>query len=149
MSAYVVDDKTINNIVSSLDHARGNGSHTCPAPKNIFTHVINGEIVISTPEELGQRMRKLNEDAVKYRYPDSDDLPGPCDKDGKLKPYHYRFQPATTPIRLLKSIRCFLYQCSEGDFDTCDLFKALDKYSLRLAYHIVTNSKEYDDAPWD
>jgi len=148
MSAYVVDDKTINNIVSSLDHARANGSHTCPTPKNIFTHLVDGEIVILTPKELGQRMRDLNEDAVRYRYPDGI-LPGPCTKDGKLKPYHYQFMPATTPIRLLKSIRCFLYQCSEGDFDKCDLFKALDKYSLELAYHIVTNSKEYDDAPWN
>lgn len=53
--------------------------------------------------------------------------------------WHYRF---------LKSLRCYLYQCCEGDCYESKLYKALDQLSLELAYFIATNQPEYELADW-
>lgn len=57
-----------------------------------------------------------------------------------ITPWHYQF---------LKSLRCYLYQCCEGDCYESGLYKALDQLSLELAYFIATNQPGYELAKWD
>ena len=51
--------------------------------------------------------------------------------------------------QFLKSLRCYLYQCCEGDCYETKLYKALDQLSLELGYFIATNQPEYELAKWD
>jgi hypothetical protein len=90
--------------------------------------------------------------AVEDRYPDTVEnhqYPGEVDKDGNHVPYEYERVSPPSALELYKLIRCYLYQCSEGDIDKKPLFIALDTYCQSVAEHIVMNSPQYDALPWD
>jgi hypothetical protein len=141
VSAFVVDDQTINRVLSHLSAdeyralvtaAFGDGTLWRDRP---------------TDADLGAALRDLNVRAVLARYPDcsleADDLPGPS----PLLPYAY------APIlvgahQALKSLHCLLYQCSEGDVPETPLYQALDGLSNRWAHEIVSKLPEYDQAVW-
>lgn len=59
-------------------------------------------------------------------------------EDG-IQPWHYQ---------LLKSLQCYIYQCSEGNVPDTHIYKAIDKLITRLAMYIVCNQPEYDEAEW-
>jgi len=152
MSAYVVDNETINSILAGIDAslAHGDGLHRPEGPP-----------LVELPEELqertaalkkwGGRLRRMNEDAVLARYPDDsrESIPGPIDEAGKLLPYQYK--PCTAPpvISLVKAISCYLYECSEGNIASHALFQALETWERDLCEWIVKSSPEYEMAKWD
>lgn len=148
MSAFVCDDKTINRIVGGLRHALQHGDYNRPfcKPEN--------ELILVTDEnaaEFGRTLYLMNLNAVEQRYPDCignpNRLPGQIDESGNHQPYRYQF---ATPqrIQFLKSLSCYLYQCTEGDVDELPLYRALRQYQSALALHIVEGSKEYENAEW-
>ena len=51
--------------------------------------------------------------------------------------------------KALKTVTCFLYQCSEGDIPERVLYKRVELYRLTLQNKIIGELKEYDDAPWE
>ena len=59
-------------------------------------------------------------------------------EDG-IQPWHYQ---------LLKSLQCYIYQCSEGNVPDSPIYKAIDKLIDRLAMYIACNQKEYEEADW-
>ena len=140
MSAFVVENRTINTILAGVRHAAA-------APYIAYPHLgLNGHGAgISWDRDsliaLGARLRALNVAAVKARYSDStdDDLPD------------YTFRPVAPPSgpALLKALRCLLYQCSEGRVPDRAIFKALDEWSDQIATHIICQMPEYQAAPWD
>jgi hypothetical protein len=144
MSAYIVDDVTINRIVSGLNYAAHYGGWNSPLPKP------SEELAFDDAAIMGHVLRKMNEESVYQRYPDDnpDELPGPVDENGKNPPYKYDPIVPPSPIQLFKSLQCYLYQCDEGDTDKCKLYQALDQYLNEIAYHVMTNSKEYEAAAW-
>lgn len=148
MSAYIVDDKTINLIVAALKTANQNGGWNKPycSPKN-------EALQFESPAEFGRTLYGMNLNAVEQRYPDTvgnpDRLPGPCDEDGKHTPYKFQSVIPPQPVQFLKFLSCLMYQCSEGDVDELPLYKALREYESILALHIVQNSKAYDEAKWE
>ena len=143
MSAFVCNDKTINRIVANFKHF--NRSSALPyIPDEI------GEFVDFS--ELGLAMYKMNINAVEQRYPDCvgnpNNLPGQIDENGNHLPYHYRDEIPCSPIQFYKSLKCFLYQCSEGDVEELPLFKTLDKYLDNLAHYLVGCSENYKKSDW-
>jgi hypothetical protein len=54
------------------------------------------------------------------------------------------------PRRLaaMKLLRCWLYQCSEGEVPETALFKAFAELSNTLAQVVVSELAEYEAAPW-
>lgn len=53
-----------------------------------------------------------------------------------------------TDVRLYKSIRCFLYQCSEGDVPEKPLFKLMEQFSADVAGDIIWALPSWDELPW-
>ena len=56
-----------------------------------------------------------------------------------VQPWHYQ---------LLKSLQCYIYQCSEGNVPDSPIYKTIDKLTVKLAMFIACNQKEYKDAEW-
>ena len=139
MSAFMVEDKTINRVASTLYHDR----EAAWTRKRLFE-----EFGIPTDgdrdqcaAQLGQLMFILNIRGVNARYG--------SDQAQEFRPldyaYHYEM---TTKMQALKSLRCWLYQCNEGDTNKQDLYKIMDGYADALALSIISAMPEYDQADW-
>jgi hypothetical protein len=135
MSAYMVDDKTINRIVSYLyqeqdSHwTRGRLARECGVP------------MIAGGPELGALMFALNIQGVNARYGDGE--------ASNFRPLDYQYEyELCTKMQALKSLQCWRYQCSEGDVPETVLYKIMDDYSHRLAESIVDALPAYEKAEW-
>jgi hypothetical protein len=139
MSAYVVEDKTINRIVYYLQflHPSSNVRRELLTVANLDAE--DGDKL------LAGAMFMLNCNAVDQRYPGhAKSMPD------AFRPLDYGYSPLlSTQIQVFKSLRCWLYQCSEGNIpDTSDLYKVMEKVSGHMALEIVSNLPEYEAAEW-
>lgn len=124
MSAFVVDDRTINGVVTFL----ANTPSVASVFKSAEMRTIGFDITTAIGRSnLGDAMFRLNCIAVDQRYGD-----GQCKE---FRPMDYRFKPATvSAMQAYASLRCWLYQCSEGDVpETSALYKAMDAISDTLS----------------
>jgi hypothetical protein len=146
MSAFVVDPKTINRIMRLIrNQSREHWITTDEYCQKYFC--------ASDMPNLGQAMYDLNIKAVNQRYPDTvghlERCPGTIDPEtGALADYAYGFDDCGT-IQAIKSLECWLYQCSEGDIPNEYLFKAMEKMLNRCYASVVGNLPEYKAAKWD
>src|SRR4051812_1158656 len=76
---------------------------------------------------LGRDLYALNREAVRQRYGTADPVP------------EYRFRPPgdVPKVQLYKSLRCLLYQCSEGDVPETALYRRVEERANGLAREIV------------
>jgi len=140
MSAFVVTDKTINQFLFYLSQT-GRDSHwlISDLEKAIGMNLKTGRDLA----ELGKRMFALNCKAVNQRYgPDSA-------QDFRALDYAYRLEMVTTPYQALARLKCWLYQCSEGEVPETPLYKAMEQIAYEIAMHIVTRTPQYDAAGWE
>jgi hypothetical protein len=88
-------------------------------------------------------MFQLNIKAVDARYGKGE--------AAKFRKLNYRYQ-VTEPVPLVqvvKSLRCWLYQCCEGDVPETELYQLFDDdIRLYLLNKIVTELPEYEEAYW-
>jgi len=93
-------------------------------------------------ETLGKAMFNLNIAGVNARYGDGE--------AGKFRELNYHYKPAHgSPIQVLKSLQCWLYQCSEGDVVNRPLFKFFqDEVEPHLMSSIIADLPEYTQATW-
>lgn len=138
MSSYVVDDRTINRILSGL---------TVLAPYvNRTLHGVTGYDLdggTKALQAIGTQMRKLNEEATFARY--SSNHP---EEMMPKTPFRYQ-QVVCSSYQALKSLRCWLYQCNEGDYDQHPLFRAFKEIAGDLAMEIVMKLPQYEKADWE
>lgn len=128
MSSFVVEDQTINRIVSYLWRDRDN-EH------------IKRQLTLATPAALGEELYRLNLAAVEDRYGDY--------AAGTMCDLAYRYRPAAaTKIEVIKALSCWLYQCAEGDVPSHPLYQLMDQYRYELAMDIVRALPAYEAAPW-
>ena len=133
MSAFLVENKTINGIVTSIFDSRSDVQERMKSELN--------EAGITTRKELGRSMFDLNLYSLKQRYGNAEGF-RPLNYDYKLVPDIGRFQ-------LLKYVRCFLYQACEGDTpEISKLYQLLNVFSNSLAMNIVSHLPEWDQAEW-
>lgn len=135
MSAFVVDDSTIDRIVTFF------GQHDHDYLARIFQPL--GYDPALEPEAFAQALFDMNCEAVDQRYEDK-----PARAEFRPTPYRHQTNPNYTDIQIFKSARCLRYQCSEGDIPETPLFKALDDFIGALAYHVVCQLPEYEKARW-
>jgi hypothetical protein len=138
MSAFIVEDKTINAVVTYL---------ACKRDGEWIRRQVKTEAgfdleTLAGRQGLGAAMFELNVSAVTQRYPK--------DKASDFRPLNYKFAlidglPAPAVI---KALACWLYQCSEGDCPENELYKLMDKIKGELCYDVVCKTKEYDNAVW-
>lgn len=60
-----------------------------------------------------------------------------------------KFYPNASAVQLLKTIECYLYQCSEGNIPSDPLFKAIEEVSRLIKDAIINNMAEYQSANWN
>ena len=130
MSAFLVGDDTIDTIVTYVA-----GCETS----------CYGKFDLTTPEgktAFGQTLLKMNGESLRQRYGDNEPLPV-YTYDGPACG-----MPTQSKVQTFKSIRCFLYQCAEGDVPRKRLFKDIDRMSMNLAHSIINDLPEYETAVW-
>jgi len=138
MSCFIVEADTIGTIVSYIFDNPW-------AKQHIMQHQSMREpsLLDNDYEEglmyLAHAMTKLNHAAFAQRY-------GWISRIAPYKTYAFSTKP---PVQVLKSLACFLYQCTEGDIPERGLYKALESLWNKLAARIVYNSQEYIEAPWE
>ena len=142
MSAYIVEDETINRIVTALQDGDGHGDNPpVPVPPDILKVMPAGmPSADAHATAVGRSLLIMNAKAVCERYVVA----------ANVEPvYFYRFRRLpVTPTEVYKATRCLIYQCAEGDVPNSEIFKALEEYAGELAQRIVKRSPEYDAAPW-
>lgn len=129
MSAFIVEDRTINVIVSALF------SPVVPDSESKRRLLAQHE----DPELLAQTLFAMNVEAVNARDGvDANSMP--------LRIRRTWEQPSR--IQALKSLHCWLYQCAEGKVPNYPLYKQLRTISREMAVTIVCELPEYDKARW-
>lgn len=138
MSAFLVEDKTINAIVTYLATQR-NGEFHRQLIKDRLGLDLN---TLEGRRSLGWAMFKLNIRAVNQRYADG--------KAEDFRPLNYKFAlvDGYTLPAVIKFISCWHYQCCEGDCDETELYKLMEKIRDNLCYNVVVATKEYEMAKW-
>lgn len=164
MSAFIVSDSVIDRIVTFVSLASGSREgvsmhvshaiqkHLCPTYIDLRDQ--------ATQDALGMAMHSLNVAAVNHRYahnPDAqgdkraewthrDTLPARDASGAQLKWYR---EQLTICACIAKDLRCFLYQCSEGEeFMESALFVALTEIFNAINQAVVEHLPTYDAAPW-
>ena len=150
MSAFVVEHKTINRIVSKLETQVKRGGQWeeryVLAPILQAAEIEADGLGPETWQSLGMALLAANVDAVEQRYPDSKELPGRIDET----PLGYRFRHEDISIvQAIKSLGCLTYQMAEGDVPERPLYKALHHLEGQWAMQIVQSLPEYESAVWD
>jgi len=135
MSAFVVDDRVINEVVSWLilkqrDPHFERSYRTILEP--IGYHLESGD-----EARLAHDMFDLNVRAVDARYG-----PGQASEFRELN-FKWAFTLNVTTMQIYKFLRSWLYQCSEGTADQTPLWKAMRKMRSAIAEYVVETSEEY------
>src|SRR3954463_14422511 len=106
MSAYIVEDKTINRVVCYLN------SHVQREFSWLFREILKAAHVEPSDDDwttkLGISMAMLNDSAMDARYGKNTAV---SDREGVSYTFHWE---QASPIQVLKSLQCWKYQCSEG-----------------------------------
>jgi hypothetical protein len=136
MSAYMVGTATIDRIISFLSTGRNIEwiQRQVTADTGCDLNTLEGK------NELGLAMLQLNASALNARYGD------------KIEQHGYLFTRSheTNIFQAYKSLRCWLYQCSEGDIpDTSLLYATMERTACNLAMQIVNRMPEYEACRWD
>jgi len=136
MSAFVVEDQVINRVLAFLSQHNGRIPNLLMQELGVNIHLAE------ETAKLGQSMIELNCNAVEQRYGG-----GEAKRFRELN-YSLRREP-TNIIQAYKSLRCWLYQCAEGDVpETSLLYATMSRISDMLAHEIVQNLPQYDRAAW-
>jgi hypothetical protein len=139
MSAYLVANETINRVVYWL--------YFEVAKSQWLREKLEKTSGVDTSayewaEVLGKTMFQLNIDGVNARY-----------GDGEAKQFrnlNYHYQPAHgSAIQVLKSLQCWLYQCTEGEVVKNPLYKFFQGIAQpHLMSSIICDLSEYRTAEW-
>ncbi len=125
MSAYIVSRDCITRIVDAISDR--------------FEKEEIEEIFGTTHKDtIGYQLWKMNCEAVNQRYKETDTAPE----------YKHPFVVSCSTMQSYKSLRCYLYQCSEGDVPESQLFKKLDSFSDKLGSSAASSTAEYSEADW-
>lgn len=91
-------------------------------------------------EALAKELYDMNVKALNARYEDI---------EGMTIEFKY-IQTASfdSLYQALKSLRCYLYQCSEGDIPEEELYKSLRSNESETMNEIIELSPEYNSADW-
>jgi hypothetical protein len=132
MSSYIVDNKCMNRII--------NGLFWKHRFKDIHSSLYEDMGLQGSEDfqKLGDKLFKLNTDAVNYRYSKKEPAP------------KFRWQNGVnvSDIQLLKSLQCLTYQCLEGNIPKRKLYKWLTDVVDCLQSYIIYQLPEYEKAEW-
>jgi hypothetical protein len=138
MSAFLVEKKTIDRILSLVSaECRRSECFRGGLAKDLNVDFSDD----SWRDKLGQKMWDLNQLSLGYRYGDAREV---------LTYSFFDESGLVSRVQMFKSLRCWLYQCAEGEIpDKSVLYRVFSqKIVLYLALRIVGEMPEYDAAEW-
>lgn len=119
MSAFMINNETISRIANAY-----------------------GKDVGQEPEVLARELYDLNVYALEERYSDGG--------KGMIQPFKYEYLTFfPNKWQQYKSLRCYLYQCSEGKAIDEPLFKRMTELSNTLAHRLAGDMADENGADWD
>ena len=139
MSAFMVEDTTINRVVTWLKREVQRSRFTLDWLAREYNVDLTRD---NWDEKLAQAMFQLNCDGVNARY-------GKGEAE-TFRPLNFTYQPEIqySPVQVLKSLQCWHYQCSEGDVPKTKLYQFFEEVEHHVALKIVMSLPEYDKAKW-
>lgn len=128
MSAFICTETTLCQAVNALLSVPDDLEDNFPP---VLTHLSRN------PQDLLSALHEMNCEAVDQRYKE---------KNERLK---LVYSPSgASPVQCLKSLRCLIYQASEGDVAASALYQVVDSLCGVIAMKIVYGLPEYDSAAW-
>ncbi len=139
MSAFIVEDTTINRVVTWLTREVQRSRFTLDSLAREYGVDLTSD---QWDEKLAQAMFQLNCDGVNARYGEGE--------AEKFRPLNFTYKPEgdTFLVQVFKSLQCWMYQCSEGDVPDTKLYRFFEAVAHHLALQIVMDLPEYDKAKW-
>lgn len=149
MSAFYVGRESLSMLTDIIVRYQNGGFNsfgfTFP---NELMDWFRGEQGWQRENEVFNQLRQMNVDALKARYEDYEEM---IDDLG-YEEGHDIWQPRNGVqfwhYQLLKSLQCYIYQCSEGMVPESSLYKGIDELIISLALFIAHNQPEYEEAKW-
>jgi hypothetical protein len=126
MSSFLVSEKSIKKIIAAF----------CLYDRKLAANA-------KARDRLGNDLSDLNWQAVCVRYKNHDDLDNPLLGDYSTKP------PSLSKPAMVKTLDCYLYQCSQGNIPKNKLFQTVCDLRARLVRSIIESLEEYQSAPWE
>ena len=142
MSAYIVEEKCLNDIVNWLAYSTKGRCTRLLRRKDYFLHKH------AHCERLYQDMLELNIQSVEIRYPESEGrtmeffFDNPEQRD-------FSFKHSDNPgiYQALKAIRCWLYQCMEGEpMESSMLYVTFKRIEDIIMTSLIEQIPEYQEA---
>lgn len=142
MSAYVVDNETIDKIIAFIKVNIINNLVNAPCLKE-FLHATTNKEINRACQNLGTKMYMLNVGSVRQRYDDADEA-------GMIgQAYVYTaINKTVTDIEIYKAIQCWLYQSCEGEAINSSLYIDFREILFQIANSIIRSLPEYSKAEW-
>lgn len=141
MSAYVVENATINRVVSFLAIDR-EGDYL---RRTILRETGCDLSTREGKDALGKAMFALNCNAVDQRYGEGESKSFRDDMT-----YTFALDIAINRLQAYKSLNCWLYQCAEGDVPGSSLlYAAMERVKGEMADDIVSRLPQYESQKWD
>lgn len=138
MPSFVVEDETINKVVSYI-HARAVRGDTSVISPGLVKMGFDLSKTLDV-ERLANAMFKLNVAAMKEKY-------GEGETEFPLPTFGYMLTPASQ-IEVVKALECWKYQCTEGFIPASRFYKAMARTLCLLCIDYVHNTEEYEAVRW-
>jgi hypothetical protein len=138
MSSYLVDDKSLCLIATYLVKCKNTNENTGLTD----IHYPCGEELDDKIKALAIKLKKMNVKALDIRY-------GIGKVKAALELSYSRSTINDSKYQVLKSIECYLYQCSEGAVIKSKLYKAIKNEMYALGFELVKNTPAYEKVKWE
>jgi len=142
MSAWIVTNKSINNIVNTFywfKYPFYGGRTELKELFNIDLEQHNDEDLNEELKKFGQLLINLNQESINQRY------------EKKDKPFKFKFSDvkSLSIFQFLKSVECLIYQSCEGNCEDKKEYKFLVNLKRALTSKIINEIEEYKNAKWE
>jgi len=138
MSAYIVNDKTLNRILTFVNDWN---FYNNTELKKRFWDLIKYD-KDETPEQVlskvGLILKELNSKAVEQRYNEKHDK----------QEFVYSFEKCDI-FQAYQHLGCLIYQMSEGNVPETDLYKLLQEIETRMGLQIANEHPKVKNAEWN
>lgn len=142
MSSFIVNDKTINRLLTFIDKWNFNEDKETKEAFFNLTAKPYREEDIDAPEKVlsrvGTKLLSLNAEAVSQRY----------SEEQQEIVYLYQYKPCKLP-QAYNHLRCLTYQMAEGDIVKKKLYRILQKMETLMAVEIADGTEEVKKAEWE
>jgi len=152
MSAFIVNDKTINRILSFISSwnfyenadlkfnfwNRLGYDELTQKEKEGLNNLTNEEEQNLILSKIGFVLKEINTEAVNQRYQEKT----------KAEPFNFKYEPCNI-FQAYNHLRCLTYQMLEGNIPETETYKLLQKIENQMAFQIAGEHNKVKNAEWE